>query len=317
MKGVFLDFATLGSDRLDVAELTALLPDLQFFDSTPTAELAKRVRDAEFVFANKVRLTKEVIDAAPGIRFIGLTATGVDNVDLHAAGERGIAVCNIRAYCTQAVVEHVFAVLLGFTHSIGRYRRSVRAGDWQKASNFCMLDFPVRELSAMTIGIVGHGELGGGIAKMARHFGMTVLIAARPGGPPTDGRTTFTELLKQSDVISLHCPLTDATRSLIGAAELAAMKPTAILINTARGGLVDSAALAAALESGTIAAAAIDVLAQEPPVTGDPLLDYAGDNLILTPHIAWATIEARQNAVSELAANVAAFIGGRKRNRVV
>jgi glycerate dehydrogenase len=170
----------------------------------------------------------------------------------------------------------------------------------------------------MTLGIVGHGELGQGVARIARQFGMQVLLSARPGqaSAPVD-RVEFSAFLRRCDVVSLHCPLTDSTRGLFGTAEFELMKPGAILINTARGGLVDSAALVAALQSGTIAAAAIDVLTQEPPVDGDPLLDYAGDNLVITPHIAWATVEARQNAINELAANVIAFLNGEDRYRVV
>ena len=311
MKAVFLDYATVGSDELDISPLLKVLPDLKVFDNTAPDEVVERIAGVEVIFANKVRLTREILDQSDAVRFIGLTATGVDNVDLAAAKERGVAVCNIKAYCTQSVVEHVFAVLLNLSHNIGRYNQSVRAGNWQKASDFCMLEFPLRELSAMTIGIVGHGELGRGVEKIARQFGMSVLIARR------QGRTDLQDLLQQSDVVSLHCPLTDETHGLISAAELRLMKPNAILINTARGGLIDSEALVAALKSGEISAAAIDVLPQEPPVDGNPLLDYAGDNLIVTPHIAWATIEARQNAIVESALNIVAFLAGAERNRVV
>ena len=203
-------------------------------------------------------------------------------------------------------------------HSMSRYHESVRVGDWQRSADFCMLHYPVRELSAMTLGIVGYGALGQGVARIAREFGMTVIVAARPGtGTVPDGRVGFEELLAESDVISLHCPLNDETRELFSAREFRAMKENAILINTARGGLVDSQALADALADGEIAAAAIDVLPEEPPVDGDPLLDYRGDNLLLTPHIAWATDEARQNAIDELAANTRAFLQGEERNRVV
>ena len=319
MKAVFLDFATVGSDELDISPLLQVLPGLEVFDNTAPAQVVGRLAGAQVVFANKVRLTQDILNQTDAIRFIGLTATGVDNVDLAAAKQHGVAVCNIKAYCTQSVVEHVFAVLLGLSHNIGRHNQSVRAGNWQKASDFCMLEFPLRELSAMTIGIVGHGELGRGVEKIASQFGMSVLIARRPGQDPAveDGRTELRELLQQCDVVSLHCPLNDKTEGLISAAELRLMKPTAILINTARGGLVDSAALVDALDTGEISAAAIDVLPQEPPVDGNPLLDYAGDNLIVTPHIAWATVEARQNAINETALNVAAFLEGKERNRVV
>jgi glycerate dehydrogenase len=181
-----------------------------------------------------------------------------------------------------------------------------------------MLTHPVRELSAMTLGIVGYGNLGKGVEKIGKSIGMQVLVSARPGSDTVDtGRIPFDELLERADAISLHCPLNDATRGLFGAREFEKMKSSAILINTARGGLVDSAALADALRNGTIAAAAVDVLPQEPPVSGDPLLDYDGANLIVTPHIAWATREARQAAIDELVANIAAFIEGRKRNRIV
>jgi glycerate dehydrogenase len=208
--------------------------------------------------------------------------------------------------------------MLTLTHSLNRYHNAVRAGEWQTSPDFCMLNFPVRELSALTLGIVGYGALGQGVARIGREFGMQILVAARPGSEEVpDDRVGFDRLLAEADVISLHCPLTDETRKLFGAPEFKAMKRSAILINTARGGLVDSRALADALAEGDIAAAAIDVLPQEPPVDGDPLLDYAGDNLIVTPHIAWATDEARQNAIDELAANTRAFLGGVERNRVV
>lgn len=319
MNAVFLDFATMGSGGLDPAALQQRLPGLKIFDTTSAAETADRIRSAEFVLANKVRLTAENMANASALRFIGLTATGTDNVDLTFAKEQGIAVCNIRGYCTQSIVEHVFATLLSLTHSLRPFNDAVRQGAWQDADQFCMLDFPIRELSAMTIGIVGNGVLGKGVAQAAEFFGMNVLIARRRGeaGSAHDGRVDFEEMLRQADVISLHCPLNDATRNLLGAAEFNAMKPDSILINTARGGLVDSTALVVALEAGEIAAAVIDVLPQEPPVDGDPLLDYTGDNLIVTPHIAWGTLQARQNALDELAENIAAFQRDAQRNRVV
>jgi glycerate dehydrogenase len=316
MKAVFLDFATMGAG-LDLAELQGLVSELIVYDESPNETIAERIADAEIVFTNKIRLTRELLEQAPKLELIALTATGTDNIDTACAKERGIAVANIRHYCTQSVVEHVFGVLLSLTHSLERYHEAVRAGGWQRSTDFCMLNFPVRELSAMTLGIVGYGALGKGVARIAREFGMTVLVSARPGsdGVP-DGRVGFSELLAEADVISLHCPLNDATRKLFGSREFAAMKDSAILINTARGGLVDSQALADALTSGQIAAAAIDVLPQEPPVDGNPLLDYRGGNLIVTPHIAWATDEARQNAIDELAANTRAFLDGTERNRV-
>ncbi len=318
MRAVFLDFATVGAAELDRGPLLEVLPGMEFFDTTPPGKVVERVRAAEVVLVNKVKLTAAVQAQAQALRFIGLAATGVDNVDLESAKRRGIAVCNIRAYCTQSVTEHVFGTLLTLTHSLHRFNAAVRDGAWQQSSEFCLLDFPLRELSAMTMGIVGYGDLGRSVARSAKHFGMDVLIARRRGQPPADdGRTDLDELLSRADVVSLHCPLTEDTRGLIGERELGLMKNDALLINTARGGLVDSAALRAALEAESIGGAAIDVLAEEPPVDGDPLLDCDSPRLFVTPHIAWATREARQTALDQLAAAVAAFQRGESYNRVV
>jgi glycerate dehydrogenase len=319
MKSVFLDYDTMGTGDLDLSSLDTLLPELELFDNTLPGQRAGRIHDADVVFCNKVRLDADTLQSAASLRFIGLTATGTDNVDLAYAEKHGIAVCNLVAYCTRSVVEHVFAVLLNLAHSIQPYNKMVRTGAWAHAENFCKLDYPLRQLSAMTLGIVGYGELGQGVAETARHFGMQVMVARRRGAPANaaDGRHDFDEVLRNADVLTLHCPLNDATHHLIDEAALQRMRRDAILINTARGGLVDSAALAAALAGGVIGAAAIDVLPQEPPVDGDPLLEYDGDNLIVTPHIAWATRAARQAAIEQLAANYAAFVRGEKLKRVV
>lgn len=317
MKAVFLDYATMGGG-LDVDPLRSVVDELVIHDVTMDDEVAGRIRDADAVLTNKIRLTPDLIAAAPGLKFIGLTATGTDNIDLDAAREHGIAVANIRDYCTRSVVEHVFGMLLMLTHSLPLFRRSVRQGLWQKSEDPFLLNHPVRELSAMTLGILGYGALGRGVAETGKAFGMEVLISARPGSNAVPGgRVSFDDLLVRSDVVSLHCPLNRETRGLIGARELGKMKDTAILVNTARGGLVDSGALAEALRNGVIGAAAVDVLPHEPPADGDPLLDYDGDNLIVTPHIAWASNEARQNAIDELAANIRAFSNGESRNRIV
>jgi len=317
MKAVFLDFDTMGSG-LDLEPLKNVTPDLVVYDVTGNEQIEARIRDADIIFTNKIRLSDTLLAAAKKLKFIGLTATGTDNIDIETARKNGIAVANIRGYCTESVVEHVFGVLLMLTHSLAGFRQSVRAGDWQSSDDPFLLVHPVRELSAMTMGIVGFGALGQGVARIAPAFGMNVMISARPdGSTPADNRVAFDDVLDQADVISLHCPLNDATRKLFGARQFQRMKKSAILINTARGGLVDSAALADALRSGEIAAAAVDVLPKEPPIDGDPLLDYEGENLIVTPHIAWATNEARQNAINELAANARAFLAGEERNRVV
>ena len=317
MKAVFLDFGTMGSG-LDVSELESLVDELVVYDDTTDEQIAERIADYDIVFTNKIRLSAELLESAPKLKFIALTATGTDNIDTEFARVHGIGVANIRDYCTQSVAEHVFGVMLTLTHNLNRYHNAVRAGEWQQSTDFCMLNFPVRELSALTLGVVGYGVLGQGVARFAREFGMSVLISARPGSDSVpEDRVRFVDLLGEADVVTLHCPLTVETRNLFGAEQFRAMKNDAILINTARGGLIDSQALVDALANGEISAAAVDVLPKEPPVDGDPLLEYEGGNLIVTPHIAWATDTARQNAIDELAANTRAFIGGDRRNRVV
>jgi glycerate dehydrogenase len=214
------------------------------------------------------------------------------------------------------VVQHVFGVLLLLTQRLREYDALVRSGAWQRGEQFCLLDYPIRELVGRRLGIVGYGTLGRGVARAATAFGMEVLVANRPGGTAVPGRMDLDELLPAVDVLSLHCPLAPATQGMIGAAQLSRMKRDAVLINTARGALVDPTALAHALRDGRLGGAAIDVLSQEPPVDGNPLL--AGDipNLIVTPHIAWAAREARQRCIDEMAANVADFRRGGRRGRV-
>ena len=316
MKAVFLDYATMGPD-LNLDGLRDAVDELIVYDDTRRHEVVEHVGDAEIIFTNKNWLTPEILGGLPNLKFIGLTATGSDNVDLESAKRHGVAVANIREYCTESVVEHVFGVLLMLTHSLGRYASTVRSGEWQRCRDPLLLAHPVTELSGKTIGIVGYGALGKGVAAAARAFGMTVLVSARPGAETIpDGRTAFDDLLSIADVVSLHCPLNEETRGLLAAAQFERMQSSAIVINTARGELIDSAALATALEEGKIAGAAVDVLPQEPPADGDPLLDYDGDNLIVTPHVAWASAEARQNAIDELEANTRAFIAGEDRNRI-
>ncbi len=316
MRAVFLDFGTVSNGDLDTAALERLVPGLMLHQQTSTEQVAGRIAGFEVVFANKAIIGRAAIAAAPELKLIGLTATGVDNVDLAAARERGIAVCNLQDYCTQSVVQHVFAMLLALTHRLHDYSALVRAGGWQQAGQFSTFPYPIRELQGRVFGIVGYGTLGHAVARTAAAFGMEIAIANRPGGAPQEGRADLDAMLPGLDVLSLHCPLTDATRGLIGAARLALMKPDAILINTARGALVDAAALAAALKIGRLGGAGIDVLEREPPPPGHPLLDPGIPNLILTPHIAWAAREARQRCLDELALNVAAFSEGRQRNRV-
>jgi glycerate dehydrogenase len=318
MRALFLDYATVSfSGDLDPAALRRALSDLELRDHTAQDDVAEAVAGAAVVLVNKLRITRAIMERAPVLELIALAATGTNNVDLEAARERGIAVCNLRDYCTASVVQHVFGVLLTLTHRLREYDALVRSGAWQRGGQFCLLDFPIRELAARKLGIVGFGTLGRGVADAARAFGMEVLVANRPGGEPVPGRIDLDELLPQVDVLSLHCPLTPATDGIISRVRLQCMKPDAVLINTARGALVDSAALADALRAGRLGGAAIDVLPQEPPVDGNPLL--AGDvpNLVVTPHIAWAAREARQRCIDEMAANVEDYRRGGRRGRVV
>jgi len=318
MSAFFLDYATVSfNGDLDPSPLRRVLPGLDLCDHMPQNEIASRIAGAEVVLLNKLRVTREIIEATPSLKLVALSATGTNNVDLAAAREHGVAVCNLRDYCTASVVQHVYGVLLLLTHKLREYDALVRSGAWQRGEQFCLLDYPIRELVGRKLGIVGYGALGKGVANAARAFGLQVLVANRPGGSREPRRLDLDELLPQVDVLSLHCPLMPDTQGLIGAPQLARMKPDAVLINTARGALVDGQALADALRAGRLGGAAIDVLAQEPPVDGHPLLAPDIPNLILTPHIAWSAREARQRCLEEMAANVEDFRRGGHRGRVV
>jgi glycerate dehydrogenase len=314
-QGVFLDSGSLGGD-IDLGGVAATLPRWRFHDETAPGEIAARVRDAGIVITNKVGLDARALDAAHRLRLVCVSATGVDNVDLEAAARRGITVCNVPDYATPSVVQHVFALMLALVTRLPDYRDAVRAGRWQHSRHFALLDWPVAELAGRTLGIVGYGELGRAVAAVAGCFGMQVLLAARPGTIPAPGRIELDALLGRVDVLSLHCPLTDRTRGLIGARELGLMRRHALLINTARGGIVDEAALADALRCGALAGAGIDVLASEPPRDGSPLLAADIPNLIVTPHVAWASRESRRRLVDGLRENIEAFLAGRPRNVV-
>ena len=319
MTAVFLDYNTIGPDDLDPSPLIDCLPDIEFYGSTTPDEVKDRIQNAEFILTNKVQLNSSNLEGAKKLKFIGLTATGADNIDLGYAKKKNIRVCNIRAYCTQSVVEHVFGALLSLTHNLRSYSQLVDDGDWQKSDEFCLLRYPIKELSSMKLGVVGYGELGRNVAKMGKAFGMSVIINTRSKNEfnSEEEHVTFKRLLEESDVVSLHCPLTIETKNLIGIEEVKLMKPSSILINTARGGLIDSEALLFALKNGMIAGAAIDVLPEEPPINGNALLEYKKVNLIMTPHIAWGTIEARQNAINQLADTIKAFQNNQKINALV
>ncbi len=316
MRGVFLDDRTITAGDLDLAALRSTLPDWHFAGITPANRIGDYIREADIVIANKAVLDRASLMSTQRLRLVCVAATGTNNIDLRAAAERGITVCNVRGYATSSVVEHVFMAILALCHRLHEHYDAVQRGDWNRSPAFSLLDYPFLELTGKTLGIVGYGELGRGVAKVANAFGMNTLLAQRPGGPAQPERYPLERLLADSDVISLHCPLTDATRNLIGAAELRKMRRSALLINTARGGIVDEQALAMALRNGDIAGAAVDVLSEEPPRSDNPLLKPGIPNLIVTPHTAWAGIRSRETLVSELAANIRAFLDGTPRNVV-
>ncbi len=317
MRGVFLDDRTVTAGDLDLEALRATLPDWHFAGMTGTSQVEEYIRAAGVVITNKVALDRSLLAGAPRLRLVCIAATGANNIDLQAAAEHGITVCNVRGYATASVVEHVFMVMLALGHRLHEHREAIERGDWGRSPAFSLLDYPFTELAGKTLGIVGYGELGKGVASVARAFGMHVLLAQRPGGPAQSGRIPLQRLLAESDVVSLHCPLTPATHNLIGTPELKNMRNNAFLINTARGGIVNEAALAAALRNGDIAGAAVDVLSEEPPRPGNPLLEPEIPNLIITPHTAWAGIRSRQALIRELTANIRAFLDGSPRNMVL
>lgn len=317
MRGVFLDLDTVSHEGdVELTPLRQVLSELRTYGTTPLEHVVDRVGDAEVVLANKVRLTAAALARFPRVRLVCITATGVDNVDLEAARARGIAVSHVPAYSTQAVAQHVLALILALNQHLKAYETLLRQGAWRNAAQFTLLDYPIHELAGRKLGIVGCGEIGRAVARLAEAFGMTVQVAARNAQDSRPGRIPLARLLPQVHVLSLHVPLLPETRGMIGARELALMRHDALFINSARGGLVDEQALADALRSGRLGGAGVDVLSEEPPVHGNPLLAPDIPNLIVTPHIAWAAREARERVVAELAANIAAFRKGEPRNRV-
>lgn len=310
MKAVYLDYASLDQQDLDFQALHAVFDSLVLYPATSTAEIESRVADVDVIMSNKVVIDASIIQKCPQLKLILISATGTNNVDLAAAKARGIVVCNCQAYGTSAVAQHTIMLMLNLATSFLNYQRALQQGEWQKASQFCLLDAPIVELAGKTLGIVGYGELGQAVTKLAEAFGMKVLIAALPNRPADASRVAFAELLPLVDFLSLHCPLTENTRHLISHAELDAMKSSAFLINCARGGIVDEVALAEALRAGKIAGAATDVLTVEPPKQGNVLLDASIPNLIVTPHNAWGSVDARQRIVNQMVENVAAFKQG-------
>jgi len=310
VRAVFLDYASLDLGDLDLAPLRAVFDELVLHDATAPAEVAPRLAGAQVAIVNKVNLDAAVFTASPELKLVLVTATGTNNIDLAAARAQGVRVCNCQGYGTASVAQHTLALLLALATRLPDYLVDVRAGRWQNASRFCLLDHPIVELEGKTLGLLGLGELGSAVQRLAEAFGMRTLVGQLPGRPARPGSLPLADLLPQVDALTLHCPLTEQTRGLLGAAELAAMKPTAFLVNTARGGIVDEQALADCLRGGHLGGAATDVLSVEPPRDGNPLL--AGDipRLIVTPHNAWGSREARQRILGQLCENAQGHFAG-------
>ncbi len=303
MKIVNLDAYTIHLNDLDWNEL-AQLGDLVTYDRIAPEDVIPAIEDAEAVFTSKVKFTKAVIDAAPKLKFIGVTATGYDNIDLAAAKARGIAVCNVPAYSTESVAQHTFALILELTNHVGRYTALVREHQWENAPDFTFIDRPLLQLSGRSLGIIGYGSIGRRVAQIAEAFGMTVHIYSKEP-----------EAAVQSDMLTLHCPATPDNKGFVNKDFISKMKDGAILINTARGALLNEDDVADALKSGKLAAAAVDVVNGEPPRKGHPFIGL--ENLYITPHIAWSTKEARAVITKTSAANLKSFLTGGDLNRIV
>jgi glycerate dehydrogenase len=286
-------------------------------DRTPSELIVERSRDAAIILTNKTVLTRETIQALPGLKYIGVLATGYNVVDIAAAKECHIPVTNVPGYGTQSVAQFTFALLLELAHRVGHHADTVRAGRWTRSPDFCYWDFPLVELHGQTFGVIGFGQIGRAVAKLAEAFGMNVLVhsRSRPADLPAHYRFVSLEgLLAESDVVSLHCPLTPENKGFINAARLALMKPSAFLLNTSRGPLLDERAVANALNENRLAGAAVDVLSTEPPPADNPLLK--AKNCLVTPHIAWATRAARARLMDVAVENVRAFLKGKPQNVV-
>ncbi|HKR14939.1 MAG TPA: D-2-hydroxyacid dehydrogenase [Pyrinomonadaceae bacterium] len=287
------------------------------YEETEGGEVLDRLRDATIVICNKLALREDVLSQLPGLKLIAVAATGTDNVDLDYCRARNIAVCNTRGYAIDSLPEHALMLMLALRRNLVAYRDDVKAGRWQKAQKFCLLDHSIGDLRGTVLGIAGFGTLGQAMARLGGAIGMEVIVAERKTATSIrEGRKSFGDVLRLSDVLSLHCPLTEATKNLIGAEELSQMKRDALLINTARGGLIDDRALLAALNEGRLGGAGIDVLRVEPPREGNPLLAVDLPNLIVTPHNAWASRQAMQTLADQLVDNLEAFVRGEPRNLV-
>ena len=312
---VFLDDAMYSLDSdVDFSDIASQGAYTRYANSTPE-EAVERARGAHVLITNKAKVTAAALQASNDLLLVAAAATGYDNVDVQAATEQGIPVCNVPGYAENTVPQHAFALILNLATQAYRYAADVQAGDWVDADSFTLLRYPTFELHGKSIGIIGFGTIGRGVARIAHGFGMNVIAHDSFGIPDESCRNTpLDELLRTSDVVTVHTPLNDATRNLIDADAISVMKPSALLINTARGGIVNEQALADALNQGRLAGAGFDVLTSEPPRDGNPLLNAR--NALITPHSAWATLEARQNLITRTAENIRSFLANTPKNLV-
>lgn len=308
-QAVFLDYASTSHDDLDLTRLRHACGQLQLWEATQADNLLEHIGQAEIVISNKVILNAATLTALKDqIKLICVAATGTNNIDLAVAQQLGIPVCNVRNYGNRSVAEHCLSLIFALARQLPAYHQAVQAQAWQKSKHFCLLDYPITEVAGKTLGIIGYGSLGQTTAELAAAVGMQILVAERLDAPTVrTGRVSLHELLARADFISLHCPLTEQTKAFINAERLQYMKPSAFLINTARGGLICEADLLTALQTHQIAGAALDVLSLEPPTTDNPLLQTSLPNLIITPHIAWASRSARQTLIEQLADIISSF----------
>lgn len=287
---------------------------IEYPESAPE-EVPERIRDATVIISNKLFLGEPQLSHALDLKLIAIAATGSDCVDLEYCRRRGITVCNVRGYAVNSVPEHVLMLILALRRNLLAYRRDVQEGKWQHAKQFCLLTHPLHDIKDSTIGIIGYGSIGKSMAQLAESVGMKVLISEHKNAATVrDGRSSFTDLLTNSDIVTLHCPLTDNTREMFGVAEFRMMKRNALLINTARGALIQDDALIDVLRNELIAGAAVDCLREEPPRDGSPLLDLDLPNFIVTPHVAWASDEAVQALADQVIDNIESFVAGKARN---
>ncbi|WP_330924680.1 D-2-hydroxyacid dehydrogenase [Candidatus Sororendozoicomonas aggregata] len=309
MHGVFLDQSTLNPQDLDLSPLQRSLDTFSTYDHTSNETVIEHINTAEAVITNKVVINRNTMLACHNLKLICVSATGTNNIDLDAARDLGICVKNVTGYATPSVVQHTFALLLALTTNWHQYHQGVKRGHWSRSPFFCLLDYPATELAGKQLGIIGYGELGQGVARVAEAFGMRIAVAEslRRDAMPVSGRIPFDQLIAESDVITVHCPLSDETRNLIDAHVFKAMKNSAFLINVSRGDIVNESDLLAALEQEEIAGAALDVLKEEPPSVNHSLTTSSHPNLIITPHSAWVAKECRQRLVNAVAKNIEEF----------